>query len=266
MSEILLHSDFDTTKYNYGLIDPNLWTCIIPAAGKGTRLNYHKPKILFQINGKNLLQYLTDNFARLCCKIVIISSSNGKKEISEIINKTNTEIQVQSEPKGMSDAIWQARNNVDTKYSIVVWGDQVCLRYSTVVKTVAYHQEHNNLLTFPTVFKKNPYINIIRDTKNRIIKIEQNRENEIKVERGENDCGFFCFSTESLFKALRLNLNNPVYTGKKSKEINLLQMLPIFEEYRGKVTTLRIADEIETLGINTRKDAEIASKILKKRK
>ena len=43
--------------WNVNNIDPSLWTCVIPAAGKGTRLGYEFPKILYPILGKTVLQH-----------------------------------------------------------------------------------------------------------------------------------------------------------------------------------------------------------------
>ena len=47
MSRILTRADLINFDCNVLNIDPSLWTCIIPAAGKGTRLGYEFPKILY---------------------------------------------------------------------------------------------------------------------------------------------------------------------------------------------------------------------------
>ena len=92
------------------------------------------------------------------------------------------------------------------------------------------------------------------------------RENEISMEVGETDCGFFSFSTNSLFSVLKNGLKSPVSLGAKTKEVNLLQLFPQFEMRNYQVNTLRIAHEDETLGVNTVEEAQTAEFILRNRK
>ena len=121
-------------------------------------------------------------------------------------------------------------------------------------------------MTFPTFIKKDPYIHFQRDDSGRILKVLQKRENEISMRVGENDCGFFSFSTNSLFSVLKNGLKSPVSLGAKTKEVNLLQLFPQFEMRNYQVNTLRIAHEDETLGVNTVEEAQTAESILRNRK
>jgi bifunctional UDP-N-acetylglucosamine pyrophosphorylase / glucosamine-1-phosphate N-acetyltransferase len=255
---------------NLNQIDPSLWTCVIPAAGKGTRLGYNLPKILYPILGKSILQYLLHLFLNYCNHFVVVTSPSGeaeiRKEFERICHKCDYEIAIQDEPKGMAHAIWQARRIVKTPFTAVVWGDQICLRKETITKTLAYHQSDlANVLTFPTVFKKEPYIHFKRDKYGKILKVLQKRENEIETEVGENDCGYFCFATNWLFSILGKGLISPTSIGAHTKEINLLQLFPQFESIDGQVNTLRIAHEEETLGINTINEAQTVESILRNR-
>ena len=254
--------------WNVNNIDPSLWTCVIPAAGKGTRLGYEFPKILYPILGKTVLQHLINLFHEFCSSFVVVASPNGaqeiQKEFESCCQSTDFRIVIQAEPKGMAHAVWQARDSIETPNTVVVWGDQICLRDETISSTLAYHQSDTaNVLTFPTVMKKNPYIHFHRDKTGKIIKVLQKRENEIKTEVGENDCGFFCFSTNSLFDLLKNSLSSPDNLGSQTKEINLLQLFPQFEMIDGQVNTLRIAHLEETFGINTVEDAMTSESILR---
>ena len=202
---------------------------------------------------------------------MIIASPDGAPEIEKQLLRikqiSNFRILIQSQPNGMGDAIWQARNIVKTPCTLVVWGDQVCLRKETVLLSMAVHQRNsNNLLTFPTVMKKDPYIDIQRDENGKIMKVLQRREGEIKIEIGENDCGLFAFSTDALFSVLHNGMNSNSYLGAKTEEINLLQFFPDFEKLEGSVTTLRIAHEEETLGVNTINEAKQVESILLKQR
>jgi len=271
MSRIFTQADLRKLfVLNLNNVDPSRWTCVIPAAGKGTRLGYGLPKILYPILGQTVLQHLINLFHEFCSSFVVVASPNGaqeiQKEFESCCQSTDFRIVIQEEPKGMAHAVWQARDSIETPNTVVVWGDQICLRDETISSTLAYHQSDTaNVLTFPTVMKKNPYIHFHRDNTGKIIKVLQKRENEIKTEVGENDCGFFCFSTNSLFYLLKNSLSSRDALGSQTKEINFLQLFPQFENIAGQVNTLRIAHEEETLGINTIQEALTAETILRDR-
>jgi bifunctional N-acetylglucosamine-1-phosphate-uridyltransferase/glucosamine-1-phosphate-acetyltransferase GlmU-like protein len=270
MSRILTRADLINFDCNVLNIDPSLWTCIIPAAGKGTRLGYEFPKILYPVLGQTILQHLINLFYELCSNFIVIVSPEGEhriqRELESCYNLKDFKIVIQDEPIGMAHAVWQAKNIVKTIHTAIVWGDQICLRPNTLSSTFAFHQrDSQNVITFPTVMKKSPYIHIHRDINGKILKVLQKRENEIKIKVGENDCGFFCFSTNSLFYVLKNKLDSLEILGSKTNEINLLQLFPQFEMIEGHVNTLRIAQEDETLGINTVEEALNAELILRNR-
>ena len=48
---------------NQGIISPECWTAIVPAAGRGSRLGFDQPKILFPVAGRPILDWLLEFFA-----------------------------------------------------------------------------------------------------------------------------------------------------------------------------------------------------------
>jgi len=272
MSQILSKLDLqNASRYIVNTVDTSLWTCVIPAAGGGTRLGYSLPKVLYPILGESILTHLVALFQKYCSRFIIVASPEGseeiQKELESCCNSNDYGIVIQEEPKGMAHAIWQAKDNTKTTHTVVVWGDQICLRDETISSTLTYHQSDSaNGLTFPTVIKRDPYIHFQRDDEGKILKVLQKRENEISMEVGENDCGFFAFSTNSLFSVLKNGLKSPVSLGTHTKEVNLLQLFPQFEVRNDQVNTLRIAHEDETLGINTVEEAQTVELILRDRK
>ena len=193
MSRILSKLDLqDTSRCSMNPVDTSLWTCVIPAAGEGTRLSYYRPKVLYPILGKPILHHLVELFQKYCNRFIVVASPTGSQEIQKELeiccNSIDFGIVIQEEPKGMAHAVWQARNITKTPYTVVVWGDQICLRDETISTTLAYHQSNStNVLTFPTVIKKDPYIHFQRDDVGRILKVLQKRENEISMRVGETD-------------------------------------------------------------------------------
>ena len=272
MSRILSTLDLqNASRCIMNTVDTSLWTCVIPAAGEGTRLSYNRPKVLYPILGEPILHHLVGLFQKYCDRFIVVSSPKGEQEIQseleKFCNSNNFGIAIQEDPKGMAHAVWQARDMINTPHTVVVWGDQICLRDETISSTLAYHQSDSaNVLTFPTVIKRDPYIHFLRDDTGKILKVLQKRENEINKEVGENDCGFFTFSTKSLFSVLKDELKSTASLGAQSNEMNLLQLFPKFEIGINQVNTLRIAHEDETMGVNTLEEAQTVELILIDRK
>ena len=58
-------------------MDPLLWTALIPAAGRGSRLGFDRTKILFPIAGATILEWLVDLLNPLCGRFVFVLSPQG---------------------------------------------------------------------------------------------------------------------------------------------------------------------------------------------
>jgi bifunctional N-acetylglucosamine-1-phosphate-uridyltransferase/glucosamine-1-phosphate-acetyltransferase GlmU-like protein len=114
--------------------------------------------------------------------------------------------------------------------------------------------------------RRDPYIHFVRDAAGRILQVQQRREGEISVPVGENDCGMFLFKSARLFEVIGDHMSKSVATGAQTGEFNLLPLLPLFDDGNGSTQTLRIADEDETLGVNTQDEAIAAERVLASRK
>jgi bifunctional N-acetylglucosamine-1-phosphate-uridyltransferase/glucosamine-1-phosphate-acetyltransferase GlmU-like protein len=254
-----------------GKIDPNKWTAIIPAAGLGSRLGYTSVKILYPIMGKTILEWIIIATEKICSKYIFILSPSGQIQVEPHLKKIipfRYEIVIQIEPSGMGDAILLSEVKVKTDYSLVMWGDQATAKEETLRKCAYSHISKIDVsLTIPTLIKKDPYINLIRNQEGLITAVQQKRESEIPVGvYGENDCGFFLFTNKYLFQMLKKEKVNLTNYGKETKEFNLLPTLPGFELCGSGINTVRITDVGETIGINTLEDAVMAESVLKKRR
>jgi len=265
-----MHCILDRDAVDRKGIDPSRWTVVVPAAGRGSRLGYHQPKILYPLLGRPILDWLLDAVRATASRFVFVLSPEGRPQIEPYLRETldrAASVVVQEEPTGMGDAVLLAEPRVATEHTLVVWGDQVLLTRTTVEACAAAHQARPAAsLTLATVIKRDPYIHFERDAEQRITRVLQARENEIDVECGESDCGLFLFSTQSLFPTLAAVRRDPSSIGASTGEFNLLQTLPHFETGAGSAMTVRIPDPLETTGVNTPEEARIAERELEKRR
>jgi bifunctional UDP-N-acetylglucosamine pyrophosphorylase / glucosamine-1-phosphate N-acetyltransferase len=237
-------------------VDPACWTAVIPAAGRGTRLGFSRPKILYPLGGRPILDWLLDFLVPNCGSLVFVLSPEGAGEVTAALEQRipgRFAVVIQETPTGMGDAVALALPRVRTRHAAVVWGDQVALRRESVETCMRLHQGPlQPSVTCPTVLRANPYIHFDRDAVGRLVGLKQAREGDAMPGTGESDTGFFCFETAALRRLLG-RLRGEGSVGTATREFNLLPVIPLAAQ-REVVATPRVMRLEETVGVNTRED------------
>ncbi|OGR90445.1 MAG: hypothetical protein A2992_01890 [Elusimicrobia bacterium RIFCSPLOWO2_01_FULL_59_12] len=245
------------------------WTAIIPAAGRGSRLNCTGPKILYPVLGKPMLEWLITLLEPLCGDLVFVLSPEAPELVGPLLQArlgSRARTVIQPQPTGMADAIAVCEGFVKTPYTLVLWGDQITPRGRSLAACMTFLESTSSLhAAIPTMIRDAPYIHFKRDDRERIVDVFQARESAQKMAQGESDCGAFCFRTEALFQVLRQARGSPLHKGARTNENNFLSLIPLFHDDQGALATVRLHDAEETLGINTAEDAQEAGRILKRR-
>lgn len=245
------------------------WTGLIPAAGRGGRLGYCKPKALYPILGRPLIDWVLDALKCVCPHFVIVASPDGKRDLDRHLARRSDisyTVVIQEHPTGMGDAVLLADHVVISPFVAIAWVDQIALTQRTVAACATLHEARPQaILTLPTVIKNHPYVVIERDSRGRLMQVVQSREIGTIVTRGENDCGLFMFSRDRLFRTLREAKAQGQGLGATTGEFDLVKLLPLFEQGPGSVLTVRISDESESLGLNTPEEAAAIERLLETR-
>jgi bifunctional UDP-N-acetylglucosamine pyrophosphorylase/glucosamine-1-phosphate N-acetyltransferase len=240
------------------------WTAIIPAAGKGSRLGSDRPKILFPVAGRMIVEWLLDFLLPNCETLVFVLSPAGREIVREELERLipgRYRIVIQEVPTGMGDAVALGLAEVTTEHVAIVWGDQVALRRESVEACLREHEGPLAPdLTCPTVIRPNPYIHLERDSDGRISGLLQKREGDAMPAEGESDTGFFCFRTASL-RRLLAELRQTAARGDATGEFNFLPVIPLAAR-EGVVITPRVMTLEETVGINSREDVAVVEPFL----
>ena len=238
-------------------VHPADWSVVIPAAGKGTRLGYERPKVLYPVAGRMILEWLVDLFLPLVGgQIVFVVSPTGRQEVEQEARRLTDRVRivVQETPTGMGDAVEVGLAAVTTLHTAVAWGDQVALRRASVAAVMRIHAGPlAPAVTFPTVEREQPYIHFERDADGRISALRQAREGDPMPARGESDTGYFCFVTQTL-RELLAESRSRGQRGAGTGEFNLLPVLVAAARSR-VVLTPQVMMREETVGINAAPDA-----------
>jgi len=237
------------------MIKNNL-TFIIPAAGASKRFKSDKSKIFYKYKKKELIRYIVEKCLKFTNNIIIIINKKNFSKLKKILfiyNKAKFYFVFQNQPKGMGHAISLGLTNVKTKFSSVIWSDQIFLSNNTIKKTLNFFKKNNSLLCFPVYKKKLPYVYILRDKKKKFKDVIQTREGGKKVNFGESDCGFFVFKTPNIKDLLRKFIKKRLIVTQKTKEIDFLRSFKYFTKF-GRVDMVNAYSRKDTIGINYIKD------------
>ena len=227
---------------------------IILAAGKGTRMKSDKPKVLFSLADKSLIQRVIDTSRELDAKKIVVVVGYKKDEVTASIEDKSRLIFVeQKQQNGTGDAVRvtkEAFNDYEGEI-LILCGDVPLLKSDTLQKLLSYHREKNAACTVLTANLIDParYGRIVRDDKGnvkRIVEFKDADENQRKIT--EINTGVYCFDAKSLFNSLSKIDNN-----NNQNEYYLTDTLEILNTENKTVTSMIIDDFSETLGINSQK-------------
>jgi bifunctional UDP-N-acetylglucosamine pyrophosphorylase / glucosamine-1-phosphate N-acetyltransferase len=240
-------------------------TLIIPAAGRGSRLQSDIPKVLYPIAGRPMLDHLLELYGRLVDEFVLVVSPDCEALVRRhcaAYGRISYAIQAQAD--GMLPAILTAAPVIarQSPGSVwITWCDQVAIRPATIRRLAVLSQtEPVPDLVFPTVRKTSPYIHFDRDHAGRITAVRHRREGDTMPEIGEGDSGLFALSRDAYLEQL------PAFAGEAGHgaatgERNFLPFIPWLAQ-RGRVVTYAVEHEAESMGVNTKADAEDVEKYI----
>ena len=239
---------------------------LVAAAGRGTRLGFHLPKVLYPVDGRPVLAWLGHRLDGLVRSLALVLSPDGARAFEREAVELPMPMTVaqQNEPTGMADAILAAEAAVlDDQVTavIVLWGDQIGVQRETIVRALAVHASHalKPAVTVPLARVDVPYVHYDFDASGRLAAVRQRREGDLLPDNGLADCGCFVISPRVVFPVLRRLRAAGLLRGRLSHEENFLQALP-FLAREAPVVGVTGATSIETIGLNSTVDLERLSR------
>lgn len=240
----------------------NHFHVIIPAAGRGSRLGFELPKILYPIAGKTILERLLEAIQPWAARVTLVLNPAGvgpvQRELNSIESYPPLQIAIQSSPVGMVDAILKAEPYVTIGEDIMIlWGDQVLISQMTISNMVKKYFEFSPAaprLVFPTLELESPYVHYVRDSNLRIINCLMRRDGDPMPQRGETDCGVFLLKS-GLLKSFLPKFNEiEMKAHGNQREVSFPRFIPFLSLNAIPVATSVVEDPIESIGLNDEND------------
>lgn len=240
---------------------------IVPAAGKGSRVNFKIPKILLNIGNKKIIDIIINKIDKVSDKIIFIVKKEHKKKIKDYLNrmyknKLSYDLAIQKKSLGMADAVYQSKRFIKNYQKImVIWGDHIGVAKSTILKIFTLKNK-NNTLIIPLVKKNNLYVQFLFN-RNKLINIKEKREGDKCDKIGYSDVGTFVFQSKNFLSFLQ-KFKSQNILGKVTKEQNFLPFLLFLSKKKWFIKKVIFKNPLQTSGINTRLDIKKFKKIYEK--
>lgn len=240
-----------------------MFTCIILAAGMGTRMKSKMPKVIHKVCGKELCKWVIDASkeagAAQVCAVVGHKAQMVKDAIGDVC-----EFALQAEQKGTGHAVMQAMDFIKKSQGeiVILNGDTPLVSAKAISDAVAYHKNEGNKATVITAVLPDAtgYGRIVRDDGSVVRIVEQKDADEEEKKIKEVNSGMYVFDSEALAYALgKIEPNNA------QGEYYLTDTLEILLTAGHKVGGYAISDNDEIRGINDRVQLAEAERIMQKR-
>ena len=227
---------------------------IILAAGDGKRMRTATPKVLHQVGGRPMIDWVIDSAQKIgCAPILVVVSPNQPSLISDLEQKLGQDSLVyQKEPRGTGDAVLAAKTALNNFNGTVLvqYGDTPLISDNSIESLVGATENSGgmSLLGFQTDYPSS-YGRLVTDETGDVSEIVEAKEAD-ESQRMIRLCnsGIMAVKKDDLFTML-----DSVTNTNATNEYYLTDIIEIAHS-RGLKTNLVLCSESEALGVNTQSD------------
>lgn len=244
-------------------------TLIVPAAGKGSRLDGECPKALIDLGGRRLIDWVISAASGLIDHLIVVIQPQERPYFEQWAAHAELPADVtwalQDVPEGSLAAV---RVGVEcardagwlTSGVVIVWADQVGVSASTLQVVTASLATDDKVLAVPLAETPSPYVWVELDDAGRIARVMRAKDGDTPPALGLADLGMFGLS-EKLASAF---LEAPTRASAESagRELDFTYALPNLSALSDRTLLPVVAAERELIAVNTPGDLAHARAVL----
>jgi bifunctional UDP-N-acetylglucosamine pyrophosphorylase/glucosamine-1-phosphate N-acetyltransferase len=239
---------------------------VILAAGKGTRMKSAWPKVLHQVAGRPMVDYVISAAQSISPRTTTVVVGHQKEMLRQRLGLNRSLSFVTQEPQlGTGHALLQTASMLEGQKGLVLLlsGDVPLLRRHTLVELLDKHQESKAAVTVLTALVDQPYgygrIVRVKGRVSRIVEEPDASPAQRKIK--EINSGIYVFSLKPLFDALR-----GLAAANAQGEYYLTDLIAAYRRRRLVVEAAALGNPDEIRGINSRSELAGASRIVRQKK
>lgn len=229
-------------------------SCLILAAGKGTRMKSSLPKVLHPVFFQPMVCHVLDAVSQLPLSQTIVVVGHQHEMVRGALSDYDVSFVVQEVQNGTGHAVLVCEealgNNSDTV--LILCGDTPLIRSETLQAMVAHHEEQGNVISVMSTEVDNPfgYGRMVCNGQGQLLEIveEKDATDEQRMIREING-GIYLVQREFLFQALAT-----VGSDNVQGEVYLTDIVKKGNDSGVKIGTFICSDSQEILGVNSRQE------------
>jgi len=240
-------------------------TVLILAAGEGKRMKSSLPKVLHKLCGKPLIFYVLERAKELKPKNIYVIVAHKKEKVIEILPEGIGFVD-QGKPLGTGHAIQVIEKQIKdiTGDVLVLSGDVPLIKKETLKKFYESFKKNGDDLSFISIEMESPenYGRVIRDKNGNVLMIKEAKDckkEELKIK--EINTGIYLFKWEKIRPFI-----SKISNKNKQKEYYLTDLIEISAKKNLRVRAYLFNSSYEFMGVNSRKELSVLSKILYEKK
>jgi bifunctional UDP-N-acetylglucosamine pyrophosphorylase/glucosamine-1-phosphate N-acetyltransferase len=235
---------------------------IVLAAGLGTRMRSHTPKVLHLVAGRPLLSHVLEAVRGAGARPVIVLSKES--EPARAIVGEGAVIAVQDPPRGTGDAVRVALGAIldAAGEAFIVYGDTPLLRSTTLRALSDLRAKRGAKLALLSglVGTANAYGRVVRDSSGDVARIVEARLATAEEQRlPESNLGAYAVDLAWLRKAV------PRLRANETGEVFLTDLVALAVAEGVRVAAYTTDDPDEAMGVNTRVELAAAEDVARRR-
>lgn len=239
---------------------------LVLAAGKGTRMVSSRPKVLHEIFGRPMLDYVLGTLEQIGVEKITLVVGAGADQVRSSIKGRRSVAQcvLQREQKGTGHAVEMARGAFKSfKGTLLIWpGDMPLVKASTLKEFLKQHKKSGAVASVLSAEAENPkgYGRILRQGERFLAIREELDASESERRIHEVNTGIYLFETPRLFEALK-----KIKPSNSKGEFYLTDTIEVLNGEGQAVEAFALGSTEEGQGINSRADLAAATGILNRR-
>jgi bifunctional UDP-N-acetylglucosamine pyrophosphorylase/glucosamine-1-phosphate N-acetyltransferase len=235
---------------------------VVLAAGKGVRMKSERAKVLHEVLGRPVLDYVLENLRGAGIDDLVVVVGHQAEEVRKMAS--GCRFVEQSEQKGTGHALLQAEGALKGFEGdlVVATGDAPLIGPKTLARLLDEHRLNGRAATFLSACLDDPtgYGRVVRDPATRKFLRFAEEADATPEERNlvEVNSGTYVFRAPEVFGALR-----ELRPDNRKGELYLTDALSILLRKGGAVDACRSTNPDEIYGINSRRDLVAATNFLR---
>jgi bifunctional UDP-N-acetylglucosamine pyrophosphorylase/glucosamine-1-phosphate N-acetyltransferase len=242
---------------------------VVLAAGKGTRMNSARPKVLHLVAGRPMIDYVLTAARSLAPRSTTIVVGHQAEILRQALaTRPGLTVVVQEPQLGTAHALMSTADALAGARGVLILlsGDVPLLSTNTLKTLVERHSSTGAAATVVTAIVENPhgYGRIVRaESPGQPIAriVEQKDATAAEQAIREINSGIYAFELEGLFEALRR-----IASENAQREYYLPDLVAIYRKAGRTVETVIVSNPDEIRGINSRRELAAVSSIVRHEK